>query len=70
MQTYQSRFEIELRKLVNNKVNEYKEQLAAGLGVNDYASYRQIVGAITGLDMISDLCDEANEICRKRESGL
>lgn len=70
MQTYQSRFEIELRKLVTNKVNDYKDQLAAGLGVNDYAAYRQIVGAITGLDMIIDLCDEANEICRKRESGL
>ena len=70
MQTYQSRFELELKKLVENKVTEYKDQIAAGLGVNDFAAYRQIVGMIAGLDMIDDLCDEANEICRKRESGI
>lgn len=70
MQTYQSKFELELKKLVENKINEHKDQIATGLGISDYAMYRQIVGSIAGLTLVFDLCDEANEICHKRESGF
>ena len=31
---------------------------------------KPVIGVIAGLDMIEELCDEANEICRKRESGI
>jgi hypothetical protein len=62
MLTYNHLFENTLRKLIQEEIDRLTENLALGLSVTDFASYREIVGQITGLKKVLELCDEAQSI--------
>lgn len=67
MLTYGSLFEQELRKLLQERMANLADQVISGLGIDDHAKYRQMVGEIQGLRSAIELCDEANSICARRE---
>ena len=65
--TYQSFFEHELKKLIQEAVEARKENLALGNGTVDFAAYRNQVGVVAGLRLALELCDEANRVCEQKE---
>jgi|TARA_R110000868_G_scaffold183608_4_gene424903 hypothetical protein len=65
--TYQSFFEHELKKLIQEAVEARKENLAFGSGTVDFAAYRNQVGVVAGLRLALELCDEANRVCEQKE---
>ena len=67
--TYNSVFEAELKKLIDQAVENRKENLANGMSVIDFPTYKHQVGIIAGLRMALELCDEATIICDRRERG-
>ena len=67
MLTYQSFFEHELKKLIQEAVEDRKENLAFGSGTVDFAAYRNQVGVVAGLRLALELCDEANRVCEQKE---
>ena len=42
-------FEAELRKLIEEEIQRIKDNLAGGLAVPDYETYKQQVGKVAGL---------------------
>lgn len=66
MQTISTRFEHELRKLVQSQIDHLKENLSTGQAAADYAAYQNIIGRIQGLRDTLDLCDEASVICESK----
>lgn len=69
MLTYNSKFEKELKKLIEQSVEERKELLSTGLSTVDFETYRYHVGIIKGLRMAIELCDEATLIIERRENN-
>jgi hypothetical protein len=67
VQTLNTQFEVELKKLIADEVERIKDILAVGMAVKDYAEYRFHVGQIEALNKIStSYCDEATSIINKR----
>jgi len=67
LQTLNTQFEHELKKLIEDEVERIKDILAVGMAVKDYAEYRFHVGQIEALNKIStSYCDEATSIINKR----
>lgn len=56
-----SRFEALLRKSLEERINEIKDELVEGLGVDDYSKYRQRVGEVQGLKRALEECDFVNQ---------
>lgn len=69
MQTFQSVFERELRKLIEARVSELKDMLAAGMGILAIENYRQVVGEIRGLGWALEAFEPANEKATNAERG-
>ena len=67
MLTYNSKFEKELKQLIQQTIEERKELLANGLSVVDFETYKHQVGLIKGLRMAIELCDEATLLIERRE---
>lgn len=67
MQTVSTRFEYELRKLVQSRIDQLKENLSMGQAAADYAAYQKIVGQIQGLRDTLELCEEASAICEGKD---
>ncbi len=67
MLTYNSKFEKELKQLIQQTIEERKELLANGLSVVDFETYKHQVGIIKGLRMAIELCDEATLLIERRE---
>jgi hypothetical protein len=65
--TYNSKFEKELKQLIQQTIEERKELLANGLSVVDFETYKHQVGIIKGLRMAIELCDEATLLIERRE---
>lgn len=69
MLTYNSKFEKELKQLIEQTIEERKELLANGLSVVDFETYKHHVGIIKGLRMAVELCDEASLIIEGRDNS-
>ena len=65
MASYAERFEYELRKLIAERLEEQKTNLAIGTGVGSYDEYRRVVGHIAGLQDALDMCDDAKTAIEK-----
>lgn len=59
MQTINDLFEIELRKAVNKRIEEFKENMSYG---NFHHDVQRSVGVIEGLRLALEACDEVNKI--------
>jgi hypothetical protein len=70
MQTYASVFERELARLIERKIEDYKDELSFGLSVSTIETYREKVGKLAGLREALELCEEANDLVSKRERGI
>ena len=67
MQTLNTQFEHELKKLIEDEIERIKDILSVGMSVKDYAEYRFHVGQIEALNRVStSYCDEATSIINKR----
>jgi hypothetical protein len=64
--TYSGAFEQELRSLINQVIEQLSAQATAGTGLDDYASYKYLVGRIAGLREALDLFEAANDIMKDR----
>jgi DNA gyrase/topoisomerase IV subunit A len=67
--TYNSKFEKELKQLIQQAIEERKELLSTGLSTVDFETYRYHVGIIKGLRMAIELCDEATLIVERRDNN-
>lgn len=71
MQTVNTRFEAELRKLIEAKIDHHKEVISNPVSSSSdvpsaYSEYRRQVGNIEGLNAALDLCEQANTILAQR----
>lgn len=64
--TYNAIVSEEIKSLLQDAVDDQKENLALGGGVNDYSDYRHAVGFIRGLRHAIELCDEAHKKISER----
>ena len=69
MLTFNTLFERELKKLIDDAIDDRKENLSTGLGTIDFPTYRHQVGIIAGLRIALELCGEATTICNRKERG-
>jgi len=67
--TFNTLFERELKNLINEAVEDRKENLSTGLSTIDFPTYKHQVGIIAGLRMALEFCDEATKICNRNERG-
>ena len=70
MQTFQTIYEAELRKLIAVEVERLKENLSHGQSVCDYSEYQKTVGQILGLRTALELCEEANALSERKERNI
>ena len=67
-QTYSAFFAHELKKLIEEQIEERKEAISSGHGIEDFSDYRQKVGVITGLRLVlDDLFSQAADNCDRKE---
>jgi hypothetical protein len=67
-QTYSAFFAHELKKLIEEQIEERKETISSGRGIEDFSDYRQKVGVITGLRLVlDDLFSQAADNCDRKE---
>jgi hypothetical protein len=67
MQTLNTQFEHELKKILQQRMVAIAEILTAGQAVKDYASYMRYVGEFQALTQVVDThCDEVNTTLNKR----
>lgn len=64
MQTVNTQFETALRKRMAERVEELKDQLAAGL--LDHEAYKHTCGQIVGIHWVETICNEVAEDLAKR----
>ena len=68
MLTADTRFEFELKKIIDVEIDRIKDILAAGVGVPDFSNYQRYVGEIAALRRVSHAyCDEVNDKINKRD---
>jgi len=65
--TYNRLFGSELKKLIEQAVEDRKENLSTGLATIDFPTYKHQVGIITGLRMAIAMFEEAVTICDRKE---
>lgn len=67
MQTGNSQFERELKKLIDAEIMRLHQNLESGLSITDIAAYREHVGELRGLRKVSEnYCDEATTIINEQ----
>jgi hypothetical protein len=66
MLTYNNQFEFELKKLIDEEKSRILEIISFGSSVEDFASYKQLVGRIAALQWVVEACDEVNATLAKR----
>lgn len=67
MLTYNAQFEKELKQLINQTIEEKKDNLSNGLSTVDFATYKHQVGIIQGLRLALEMCDEATLAVERRK---
>lgn len=67
MQIVSTRFELELKKRIDERIEDIKIILVEGNAVKDFADYRRFVGEYKGLKtVIGTFCDEVSSDIEKR----
>lgn len=62
-------FKAEFLALLLKLIDDRKDVLASGNGVEDFPRYKHDVGYIAGLKAALELCEEAETTINKRERG-
>lgn len=65
IQTTSSVFERELRRLISEERHHIATNIVGGHSITSMEAYREAVGKVAALDMVIDLCDEAQKIVNK-----
>lgn len=66
MQTYNSYYERELAKLIDERINHVVEIISNG-ALSDFSQYQKYVGIIEGIKSVRDeLMPEADKICQEK----
>ena len=65
IQTTSSVFERELRKLISEERHHIATNIVGGHSITTMEEYREAVGKIAALDMVIDLCDDAQTVVNK-----
>lgn len=66
MLTYNNQFQLELMKLVDERIAHITDNVMLGMSVVDYADYKYQIGKAEGLRSIIELSEEVNTILSKR----
>jgi len=65
IQTASSVFERELRRLISEERHHIATNIVGGRSVTSMEEYREAVGRIAALDLVIELCDDAQTIVNK-----
>jgi hypothetical protein len=65
IQTASSVFERELRRLISEERHHLATNLVGGHSITSMEAYREAVGRIAALDLVIELCDDAQTIVNK-----
>jgi hypothetical protein len=65
IQTTSSVFERELRRMISEERHHIASNIVGGHSITSIEQYREAVGKIAALDMVIDLCDDAQAIVNK-----
>lgn len=65
IQTTSSVFERELRRLISEERHHIATNIVGGHSITSMEAYREAVGKVAALDMVIELCDEAQKIVNK-----
>jgi hypothetical protein len=61
-QTYQTHYQYEIKKLIEEEIERLKNNMATNGIITDIGEYRYYVGQITGLRKALYLCDDAETV--------
>jgi hypothetical protein len=65
IQTASNVFERELRRLISEERHHIATNIVGGHSITSMEAYREAVGRIAALDMVIELCDDAQTIANK-----
>ena len=65
IQTASNVFERELRRLIREERHHLATNLVGGHSITSMEAYREVVGKIAALDLVIELCDDAQTIVNK-----
>lgn len=65
IQTTSSVFERELRRLISEERHHIATNIVGGHSITSIDQYREAVGKIAALDLVIELCDEAQTVVNK-----
>jgi hypothetical protein len=65
IQSVSSVFERELRRLIAEERNHIAEVLVGGHSIKSMEEYREAVGKVAALDLVIELCDDAQKVVNK-----
>jgi len=65
IQTASSVFERELRRLISEERHHIATNIVGGHSITTIEQYREAVGRIAALDMVIELCDDAQTVVNK-----
>lgn len=65
IQTTSSVFERELRRLISEERHHIATNIVGGYSITSIDQYREAVGKIAALDLVIELCDEAQTVVNK-----
>lgn len=65
IQTTSSVFERELRRMISEERHHIASNIVGGHSITSLEQYREAVGKIAALDMVIELCDDAQAIVNK-----
>lgn len=66
MLTYNTLYEKELIKLIEEEIMRLMDRLSTGAAIEDFPQYKNIVGQIQGLRKIVELNEEVQSILSKK----
>jgi hypothetical protein len=67
VQTGNTQFESELKKLIAAEIERLRDILEAGMAIKEFADYVKVTGQLAALRMVADAyCDEANTIINEK----
>lgn len=65
IQSASSVFERELKRLISEERNHIATVLLGGHSIKTIEEYREAVGKIAALDMVIELCDDAQKVVNR-----
>ncbi len=65
IQTASTVFERELRRMISEERHHIASNIVGGHSIKTIEEYREAVGRIAALDMVVELCDDAQTIVNK-----